>query len=547
MKKVLALLLALLMVISLGACKTPEKTTEEPQKQEEWYMWDKAHPERYGGTIRAQYGDWSPTWDPYGQASWTTYFWAIPAFQSCLVLGDDGKVYPQICTYEMSEDGKTIKLTIRDGVKFSDGTEVTTDDIIASLQRSGKLIANTNTYLWDILDHYDVAGKTITWYFKEYNSSTLRTIFADPRNANRAIMKKEICEKYGENLIEDVNDLIGTGPYKFVVNECETEKKATYVRNEYYLPNLDNPEDNGIASPNYQYADKLVMMNLSGTETVFMALANNELDAGSSTATETFDTMLKPLGKFKMEPYNSAGTYYCFLNCKEGPMADPNLRKAIAAAFDYMEVAVTMYGPLAQLQDSILVKGVYKEYYERDNYRKQDWFGGSNMEVAKKYLAASNYNGEVLKLTGYQDSFMPALKYFDELGLKYTWTKLDNATLRGYAQDETQTDKWDLVYRPNPLASSPDGWTYTFFDPWSWGNPHALELLNQLKSVPYDTEESFKIWDELNVEICNDCPWIIIMVQPHCAVCPTTLHLRRNIDEYWYHMGYWDDPENHNN
>ena len=201
MKKVLALLLALLMVISLGACKTPEKTTEEPQKQEEWYMWDKEHPERYGGTIRAQYGDWSPTWDPYGQASWTTYFWAIPAFQSCLVLGDDGKVYPQICTYEMSEDGKTIKLTIRDGVKFSDGTEVTTDDIIASLQRSGKLIANTNTYLWDILDHYDVAGKTITWYFKEYNSSTLRTIFADPRNANRAIMKKEICEKYGDQVI----------------------------------------------------------------------------------------------------------------------------------------------------------------------------------------------------------------------------------------------------------------------------------------------------------------------------------------------------------
>ena len=167
------------------------------------------------------------------------------------------------------------------------------------------------------------------------------------------------------------------------------------------------------------------------------------------------------------------------------------------------------------------------------------------MDVAKKYLAESNYNGEELKLTGYQDSFMPALKFLDELGIKYTWTKLDNATLRGYATDESQTGQWDMVYRPNPLASTPDGWTYTFSTPWSWGNDKVLGLLNDLKTTPYNTEKSFQIWDELCQEVINDCPWCIIMVQPSCVVCKKTLELRNNNGWYVYHLGYWTDPENH--
>ncbi len=567
MKKLLAVLLALAMVFSLAACQSggttePAKETtpkaddsttkaDEPTTPAEtdaplpWYMWDAAHPERYGGTIRAQYGDWSPSWDPMGQASWTTYFWAMPVFQSCLIKGDDGQVYPQICTYEMSEDGLTIKITIRDGVKFSDGEPVEAEDIIASLTRAGELVASVKTNLWDILDHYDIDGNTITFHMTQYKSGTLRGVFGDARNSNCAVMKKEICEKYGTDLIYDLNDCIGTGPYKFVVDECETEMKAVYERNEYYLPNLDNPDDNGIASPNYQYAEKLEYLKL-GKDTMFMAMVNDELDACSSTDKESFDTLLAPTGEFKMEQYNSTGTYYAFFNCKEGrAMADPNLRKAIAAAFDYMECAVAMYGDFARKHDSILVDGVFRDYYERDNYRNQDWFDANDLTIAKKYLDASSYNGEELKLVGFQDSFMPALKYLDELGIKYTWTKLDNATLRGYAEDEANADQWDMIYRPNPLASTPDGWNYTFYQVWSWGEPRAQELMDQLKAVPYGTEESYKIWDELNALVCEQCPWIIIMTQTHCMMTRNDLHLRRNIDEYWYHLGYWDNPDQH--
>ena len=570
MKKWIAILLGFAMVVSLMGCTGKETTNvpDDPGKEttkaadvttkadeattpEEtdallpWYMWDSAHPERYGGTVKASYSDWSPTWDPMGQVSWTTHFWCHPVYQSLLIVGDDGKVYPQVCTYELNEEQTVIKLTIRDGMKFSDGTEVTTDDIIASLERAGKLIAATKEYFWDLLDHYEVDGKTITFTMKEYNAGTMRNVLADEHNSNNAVMKKAIVDKYGENLIMDPADTIGTGPYKFIPAECETEQKAVYERNEYYLPNLDNPEGLGFASPNYQYFDRVELMRLTA-DTTFMAVQGEELDAFSSTDVDSFNNVLAPLDNFKMVQMNSTGTYYCFFNCKEGsPMADANLRKAICAAFDYQEVAVTMYGSLAQLQDSILVKGVYPEYYEKDLYRKQDWYGGSKMDVAKKYLAESNYKGEVLKLTGYQDSFMPALKFLDELGIKYTWTKLDNATLRGYATDESLTDQWDMVYRPNPLATTPDGWTYTFSTPWSWGNDKVLGLLNDLKSTPYNTEKSFQIWDELVQEIINDCPWCIIMVQPSCVISKKTLELRNNNGWYVYHNGYWTDPENH--
>ena len=568
MKKLLAILLAFAMVFSLMACNSGETTkapdpgqettkaddttkTQEPTTPAEtdaplpWYMWDAAHPERYGGTIRACYGDWSPSWDPMGQGSWTTFFWAMPVFQSPLIKGDDGEIYPQVCDYEISEDGLTIKLTVRDGMKFSDGDPVEIEDVLASLQRSADLGLGPLKNLYDLLDHYDVEGQSVTFHMTKYSSGTLRSGLQDARNSNICVMKKEICEKYGTELIYDLNDCIGTGPYKFVIDECEIEEKAVYERNEYYLPNLDNPEDNGVASPNYQYAERLEYYRL-GTDTAWLALLDDELDTLSTTDSDTFTSMLAMTGRFKMEQLRSTGNYFAFFNVKEGrAMADPNLRKAIAAAFDYMEVAVTMYGPFAKLEDTVLVEGVFPEYYERDNYKNQDWFNANDLEVAKKYLEASSYNGEELKLTGFHDSFMPALKFLDELGINYTWTKLDNATLTSYMNEEEKADQWDLIYRPYPRLSTPDGWSIPYWKPWSWGNDKVEGLIQELKGVQYGTEESFKIWDELNAEVCNDCPWILIMVQPHAMVSRNELHLNRNIDEYWYHYAYWDNPEEH--
>lgn len=321
--------------------------------------------------------------------------------------------------------------------------------------------------------------------------------------------------------------------------------KAVYERNEYYTPNLDNPENNGVASPNYQYADRLEYLKLT-SDTAWMALLNNELDTLSTTDSDTFTAMLAPTGEFKMQQLKSTGNYFAFFNNKEGrAIADPNLRKAIAAAFDYMEVATAMYGPFAKLEDTVLVEGVFPDYYERDNYRKQDWFQANNLEIAKKYLEASSYNGEELKLTGFSDTFQPALKYLDELGIKYTWTKLDNATLTSYMNEEDKADLWDMIYRPYPRASTPDSLAFPYWRPWSWGNDKVEGLLDSLKTVPFGSEESYKYWDELNVEICNDCPWILIMVQPHCMVTRNDLVLNRNIDEFWYHYAYWTNPEAH--
>lgn len=536
MKKLFAILLAVAMLLSLAACGGGEGAGDAVAP---YTQTDTAHPERYGGVLRFSYTGMGTTYDPYGQASWTTYVWAANVYETPLAMGEDGKIYPMVCEYEMSEDGKTIKLWVREGVCFSDGTAVTIDDVYASLERSGQMIAGTKQYLWDLVEKVDNDGTNLTFHMKEYNVNTMNSVLAQCR-PYCGIMPKSICEKYGPGLISDINDVIGTGPYKVKADACELGKEMTFVRNEKYVICTASPDNNGVASPKYQYLDGLVFYPIEESNTRLMALMGNSLDVIECNNEDTFTTALEPLGTYKMKTTTSNSCVYFFYNLtssKGRPVNDVNLRKAIAACFDYAELIYASYGNLGKAHSSPLANDeIYKS-----TIADAEYYGANDLELAKKYLEQSNYDGTELKILGnsYLSIVVQAMR---EVGINANYNTPDNATMVAYANDPEQD--WDIIYRTNPLAiTGPADIHSTMYK--TWGNARAEELIAQLGREVLNSEASIACWEELDKLMVEEVPFLIVSQTVMGYAMHSDLELN---NDSWYRMywnSYWSNPAQH--
>jgi hypothetical protein len=78
------------------------------------------------------------TFDPYNTQDDPSIFTELTVYDRLVKLGADGKsVEPELATgWTISADGLSADFTLRDGVKFSDGSPLSTEDVVFSLTRA---------------------------------------------------------------------------------------------------------------------------------------------------------------------------------------------------------------------------------------------------------------------------------------------------------------------------------------------------------------------------------------------------------------------------
>ncbi len=143
-------------------------------------------------------------------------------------------------SYEVSEDGKTISFTIREGVKWHDGTDFTPEDVVWTFQYY-PTVPGANSVMTDVMKDIQSAtidGNTVTFTFGNPQPNAL-TIFSQ-----WAVLPKHLLENVApENFAADTfwQNPIGTGPFK--VETVKLGEYTTLVRNEdYFLPGTGNIE-----------------------------------------------------------------------------------------------------------------------------------------------------------------------------------------------------------------------------------------------------------------------------------------------------------------
>jgi peptide/nickel transport system substrate-binding protein len=147
--------------------------------------------------------------------------------EGLMALDKESKIYPLLAETFENPDAQTFIYTLRAGLKFHDGTDVTVEDAIASIERvrSGS-IASPMAWMFDNVDTIEKTGDLQLTIKLKVPSASFTFVMAT--TAGHVIPKALI----DANLDQPILEPIGTGPYKFVKweagSQVELEKNEAY-------------------------------------------------------------------------------------------------------------------------------------------------------------------------------------------------------------------------------------------------------------------------------------------------------------------------------
>lgn len=327
----------------------------------------------------------------------------ITLFETLLIIDQDNKVQPgQAEKYEVSPDGLTWTFTMRDGLKWSDGTELNAKDFEYTFKR----IADTNvaapyaeTVIGMIEGYKDAIdsknpeklnvkasddGKTLTIKLA-YPCSYFDKIVAF---GTMSPVQKATVEKNGDSWATKPETYVCNGPY--TITEWTPSEKIVCKKNENYKGGWDSSK---IVN------DKLTFLLLEDSSASYTAYTGGTAQLIKDVPTEEIPTLKKDKkDEFNVDPI--LGTYYLSMNLNKAPFNNKNVRKALSLAIDRDYVANTvMQGTYTPAYNYVgtgvddVETGKFLENSKAANggktYISEDY--KANLEEAKKALAEAGY------------------------------------------------------------------------------------------------------------------------------------------------------------
>jgi oligopeptide transport system substrate-binding protein len=264
-------------------------------------------------------------------------------FTGLVTLDDQLMVQDQLAaSHYISSDGLTYTFLLRPGVKFSDGTPLTSSDVAYSLDRALDPVLKSRsspTYLGLIKD----ADKRLDGQVKTLigdslltpNAQTIKIVlshkaayFLDALTYPCAfVVEKSIIEKYGnagftQHLIDGGG---GAGP--FVVSAYTPGKAIEFVPNEnYYGP--------------HSQLRKVVFPFFASIDAEYAAYKTNQIDTAQITADEIASAQALPEHQYQAVP-QLVITYVAF-NYLVKPFDNIHIRQAFALALNKDKLAYTV-------------------------------------------------------------------------------------------------------------------------------------------------------------------------------------------------------------
>jgi peptide/nickel transport system substrate-binding protein len=213
------------------------------------------------------------TLDPH----WTTQTIAgihgMLIYDTLFGVDDDGMPHPQMVgDYSISDDGLEYSFTLRDGLKFHDGADVTTADVIASLKRWGTKDQAARAMFAHLDTMEAVDDKTFTMTFNAPYGLVLDTL-GKTGTMVPIIMRESDAAMSAD---EQVNEAIGSGPFIMVKEEWVPGSVTVYRKNPDYVPREGEPS--GFSGAKIPKVDKIELVWIDDSQTRMQALIAGEID-----------------------------------------------------------------------------------------------------------------------------------------------------------------------------------------------------------------------------------------------------------------------------
>ena len=276
----------------------------------------------------------------------------------------------------VSDDGLTYTFTLKDGIKFADGTELTATMYASQLNRLLTIGPSCPN---------DVADALAVPYIKSISAPDDKTMVFELNTA-----------------IGYFRNILATAPFvaslssTFPEDECVLFPEAPiYGTGAWYLESY-NPDEQMVFKPNKYYtgnypaqAEQLINRFYSDPNTMSLAVQSGEIDIAWRFLSADQIAELEGIEGLTIGMIDGGGIRFLQLNMTMAPTDDPNVVKAIAASIDRNEISDTVFGGQVAPLYSMVPPG-----FLGANEAFDTTYASPNLDAAKAFLADSGYTAD---------------------------------------------------------------------------------------------------------------------------------------------------------
>lgn len=438
--------------------------------------------------------------------------------EGLLKFDENSKLVPSLAEKWENPDPKTYLYHIRQGVLFSDGTPMTVDDVIFSMERTRD--PKTASYLGWMYGNVDKIEKvdesTVKVTLKEPDSNW-RYAMATPAGH---VISKAYYEAHASNFGKPDGGVMGTGPFKYV--NWQTGSEIVLEKNTNYWDKTGGP-----------YLDKIVYKIIPEAMTRVTGLKTGQINMAITLPIDLQEVVAK-MDSVKISRSDSFLSDFVAMNTQRKPFDDVKVRQAINYALDKQKIVKEIIKDAGVAGKSVPVPPALwlfeKEKWEAAYNEIPDY--SYDIEKAKQLLAESSvpngFNGKIL-VDG--DSLRMNIALALQAAVKPMGINLEVEKVTG---EELNTRSWGgardydmLIQNWNSDFPDPSGVLQPLFlsanaaDGGSnfanYKNPEVDKLLIEQGRLTDDAKRS-DMMIEAEKRIAADAPWIVVSHQKHFMI-----------------------------
>ena len=433
-------------------------------------------------------------------------------FETLVAFQDDLTIGPLLAqSWEVSENDRVYRFTLREGATFHSGAPVTAEDVVWNWER--RMAEGSD---WFCQPFFDGRQGLEVQSVRAEGSDTVVFELAAPNALFLAQMANVQCNGWiasPDNVGEDGEWLegvaIGSGPFQ--LEEWERGQAITLARFDAYQP-LDEPRS-GLAGDRSAGVERLRFMVVPDTSTAETALYAGQIDILPGMSAERMGDAEARGMQIGYAPGLSFTPL--LFQTRDPMMQDVRMRRAIAHAIDFEAIAELRSHGLATFNPSGVADA--SAYFD-DSFREWPAY---DIERAQALLAEAGYNGAPIRIqtnsrySGMYENSVLVQAMLQQAGINAELETLDWATqLDNYLSGRFQMQSFGYSARLDPaqlysilLGKKDDRATI------QWENDEAYALLLETMSTS-DFEERQSLFRQIHALMAQDVPILGVYYEP---------------------------------
>lgn len=335
-----------------------------------------------------------PALDPITTSGYVVRNHGYMVYDTLFSLDSAFRPRPQMAEgFEVTPDGKTYTIKLREGLKFHDGEPVRAADCVASIRRWGARDGFGQTVLALSDEIAALDDRTLRIRLKEPFALLIEAL-GKPSSPVPFMMPDRIART---DPFQQIKDATGSGPFRFLPDEWTPGARAAYARFDGYVPRQD-PID-GHAGGKVVHLDRVEWTIIPDPATATSAIERAEVDWYEQPIADLLP-VLRRSGEIEVTGIDPIGTVVLMrFNHLHPPFNNPKVRQAVLAAVDQTDYMTAMHGDPSIFQEC---KSFFPCGTPMSNGAGSDAML-ANLDKAKAMLAASGYKGEKVVIISPQD------------------------------------------------------------------------------------------------------------------------------------------------